>query len=415
VTTPPTRAERQEAQPASEEVVEVAPGVLRLQLPIPLPGLKHVNTYALEDERGWTVVDPGMPGPMSFRALEQRCRTAGFRPQDVHTVVVTHSHPDHFGGAGKLREVAGADMVTSSRFVLWWDADDTDEADSVSAGRPSDAPTDPRELAELDADTAADEAHAHDHAHDHRDHSDHGGNGHGHDGGRDNGTIDDGLSERERHERVRRAWRQPTPWGGEPPRPPRRMRMKVRLLAPFRKRLFPTPRPSVRLGDTETIRLGRREWVALHTPGHTADHLCLYDPEGGVLLSGDHVLPSITPHISGIGAGPDPLAAFITSLDRVAGLDGVRHVLPAHGHPFTDLAGRVEDIKVHHDQRLERLKGYVAEVGEGTVTDLSHMLFKPRSWGPMAESETYAHLEHLRIAGDVERRDDPDGFRYAVR
>ncbi|MCX6527851.1 MAG: MBL fold metallo-hydrolase, partial [Actinobacteria bacterium] len=31
----------------------------------------------------------------------------------------------------------------------------------------------------------------------------------------------------------------------------------------------------------------RREWVALHTPGHTEDHLCLFDPEGGVLLSGD--------------------------------------------------------------------------------------------------------------------------------
>ena len=48
----------------------------------------------------------------------------------------------------------------------------------------------------------------------------------------------------------------------------------------------------------------------LHTPGHTPDHLCLYDPEGGILLSGDHVLPTITPHISGVDAGPDPLTAF---------------------------------------------------------------------------------------------------------
>ena len=395
--TPPTRAERQEAQAASDEVVEVAPGVLRLQLPIPLQGLRHVNTYALEDERGWTVVDPGMPGPLSWRALEQRSRTAGFRVDDIHTVVVTHSHPDHFGGAGKLREAVGADVVTSSRFQLWWDADDVDEADSVAAERPADAPTNPRDLAELDADTDTDAETDDDDA----------GDGHIH--------ADDGLSDKDRRARLRRAWKQPTPWGGEPPRPPRRMRMKVRLLGPFRKRLFPSPRPSIRLGDTQTIRLGRREWVALHTPGHTADHLCLYDPESGILLSGDHVLPSITPHISGIGAGPDPLAAFITSLDRVAGLEGVRHVLPAHGHPFTDLPGRVDDIKEHHDQRLERLRGFVAEVGEGTVTDLSHMLFKPRSWGPMAESETYAHLEHLRLAGDVTRRDDADGFLYALR
>jgi len=355
--------------------------VLRLQLPIPLQGLRHVNTYALEDERGWTVVDPGMPGPMSWRALEQRCRTAGFLPKDIHTVVVTHSHPDHFGGAGKLRETAGADVVTSSRFQLWWDADDVDEADSVDAERPADAPTDPRDLAELDADTQADEA----------------------------------RRARENRARMRRAWKEPTPWGGEPPRPPRRMRIKVRVLGPFRKRLFPSPRPSIRLADTQTIRLGRRDWIALHTPGHTFDHLCLYEPGDGILLSGDHVLPSITPHISGIGAGPDPLSAFITSLDRVAGLDGVRHVLPAHGHPFTDLPGRVGDIKEHHEQRLERLRGFVAEVGDGTVTDLSHMLFKPRSWGPMAESETYAHLEHLRLAGDVTRRDDADGFLYTSR
>ena len=39
----------------------------------------------------------------------------------------------------------------------------------------------------------------------------------------------------------------------------------------------------------------------MHTPGHTADHLCLFDPAEGVLLSGDHVLPTITPHINGIG------------------------------------------------------------------------------------------------------------------
>jgi glyoxylase-like metal-dependent hydrolase (beta-lactamase superfamily II) len=406
VTTPPTRTERQEAQAASDEVIEVAPGVLRLQLPIPLPGLRHVNTYALEDERGWTVVDPGMPGPLSWRALEQRCKTAGFRTKDIHTVVVTHSHPDHFGGAGKLRQVAGAEMVTSSRFKLWWDPEDDDEADSVAAARPADAPTDPADLADLDASADAD-GHGHDHhdghGHDHDYDHDHDGNG------RHNGEGDD------RPGAARTPWSRPTPWGGAAPRPPRKTLLAMRVLGPFRQKLFPTPRPSVRLDDAATIRLGRREWVALHTPGHTADHLCLYDPEGGVLLAGDHVLPSITPHISGIGAGPDPLAAFITSLDRVAGLDGVRHVLPAHGQPFTDLQGRVDDIKEHHDQRLERLRGYVAERSEGSVNDLMQMLFRPRSWGAMAESETYAHLEHLRIAGTVTRRDDADGFRYSVR
>ena len=40
------------------------------------------------------------------------------------------------------------------------------------------------------------------------------------------------------------------------------------------------------------------------------------------------------------------------------------------------------------------------------MEDYSHQLFKPRSWGQMAESETYAHLEHLRATGEVVSRDD---------
>ncbi|MCB1262168.1 MAG: MBL fold metallo-hydrolase, partial [Acidimicrobiales bacterium] len=92
----------------------------------------------------------------------------------------------------------------------------------------------------------------------------------------------------------------------------------------------------------------------LYTPGHTADHLCLFDPTEGVLLAGDHVLPTITPHISGMIEG-DPLARYVESLDRIASFDDIRLVLPAHGQPFTRLVARVGEIKAHHDDRLEQL------------------------------------------------------------
>ncbi len=49
------------------------------------------------------------------------------------------------------------------------------------------------------------------------------------------------------------------------------------------------------------------------------------------------------------------------------------------------------------------------EIGPATVQQYSRRLFRPRSWGAMAESETYAHLEHLYIAGDAERRAEKDG------
>ena len=107
-TQPRARPPRQEQEPASEEVTEVAPGVLRMQLPIWMPGLGHVNMYGLVDDRGIAVVDPGLPGPQSWKALKQRLKTAGYRVKDIHTVVVTHSHPDHFGGAGRIAREAGA-------------------------------------------------------------------------------------------------------------------------------------------------------------------------------------------------------------------------------------------------------------------------------------------------------------------
>ncbi len=316
----------------------MAPGILRLQLPIDMPGLGHVNCYALEDPSGITLVDPGMPGPKSWKQLLDRFTRAGFGLRHVHTVVVTHSHIDHFGASGRLRVETGARVVTERSFRTWWDPNDAGDV-------------------ELDL--------------------------------RPEGESEpDGLP-----------WDRVTPWGGAHPRPPLSVRLRYKVLRPVMKQWFATPSPSLRLHDGEPAHLGGREWTAVHTPGHTTDHLCLFDQAGGVLLSGDHVLPSITPHISGLDAGPDPLTDFVASLDKVANLEGVRTVLPAHGHPFTDLQGRVTDIQAHHRERLERLRGLLGSLGEASVEQLSQRLFRPRSWGSMAESETYAHLEHLRTVG----------------
>ena len=71
-------------------------------------------------------------------------------------------------------------------------------------------------------------------------------------------------------------------------------------------RFVSTPRPTRRVADADVLELGGREWVSVHTPGHTEDHLCLWDPNDGVMISGDHVLPTITPHISGLSENPDP-------------------------------------------------------------------------------------------------------------
>src|SRR5512144_698775 len=111
-----SRVPKQEQETAREEVTEVAPGVLRMELPIRMPGLGHVNCYALLDERGAAVVDPGLPGTATWRALQARLARAGLRVRDVHTVIVTHSHPDHFGGAARFFAETGCKVIAHRAF-----------------------------------------------------------------------------------------------------------------------------------------------------------------------------------------------------------------------------------------------------------------------------------------------------------
>ena len=111
-----TRPIKQEQETASEDISEVAAGVLRAQLPVNLPGLGHVNCYILEDEDGIAVIDPGLPGNDSWEALTARLKKAGYKPENIHTAIVTHSHFDHFGGAERIREVSHADILTHEHF-----------------------------------------------------------------------------------------------------------------------------------------------------------------------------------------------------------------------------------------------------------------------------------------------------------
>jgi glyoxylase-like metal-dependent hydrolase (beta-lactamase superfamily II) len=191
--------------------------------------------------------------------------------------------------------------------------------------------------------------------------------------------------------------------------PPLRRRVMIRAM----RLVYNPPDPTRRVQHGAPVTLAGREWFAVHTPGHTLDHLCLFDPEQGILLSGDHVLPSITPHIAGSLRG-DALRSYLATLDLVAGLDGVRLGLPAHGHPFVDVPGRVDAIKQHHAERTERLRNASRALGPAGVVELSRELFPEKHWGVMAESETFAHIEHLVLAGEAERWSEGDRLVYRV-
>ncbi len=59
-------ARRQEQEEARSQISEAAPNVVRMELPIRMPGLGHVNCYALLDKDGAAIVDPGLPGPATW-------------------------------------------------------------------------------------------------------------------------------------------------------------------------------------------------------------------------------------------------------------------------------------------------------------------------------------------------------------
>lgn len=361
---------REEQEKARPETVEIVPGVLRMELPISMPGLGHVNCYALVDSEGATVVDPGLPGSANWKALLDRLKQAGLSAKHIHTVVVTHSHPDHFGGAARFASESGAEVVAHRNFAF-----------ASYGARPAEPEV---SVEDLDADRVRRQEAA-----------------------SESGQAPEEPARPAATPNPSDRWKGNSPWGGQHPKPPLRSRMRWRLMRMAGPGSFiPTITRPVEHGDV--LEIGGREWFVLHTPGHTEDHICLHDPDSGVFLAGDHVLPTITPHISGLGHARDPLKSFFYSLDRVGEIHGVKKVLPAHGHPFQDLHSRTEAIKRHHFERLEKVKEIGRELGGATVEAYTQRLFKRRSWGPMAESETYAHLEHLRLSGEAESHRDKD-------
>jgi glyoxylase-like metal-dependent hydrolase (beta-lactamase superfamily II) len=368
---------KQEQEKAREEVTEVAPGVLRMQLDIQIPGLGHVNCYALLDNEGAAVVDPGLPGPDTYKILVSRLKQADLKIKDIHSVIVTHSHPDHFGGAARIAAESGAKVIAHENFSFGPAAAHHHHEPEVS-------------VEDLEAHRSALE-----------------GDQASHEPKPGKAQISSYAPATEGHRS------KGTPWGGSSPRPPKKMFFKWMMMRWLGKaNWFPEISDPVKGGDV--LRLAGREWFVVHTPGHTEDHFCLHDPASQLFIAGDHVLPTITPHISGITQRPDPLNAFFESLDRVAELPDVANVLPAHGHPFDDLANRADAIKKHHFERLDKLRSIGKELGPSTVTAFSHELFREKSWGAMAESETYAHLEHLRLAGDADVHEEARKLIYST-
>jgi glyoxylase-like metal-dependent hydrolase (beta-lactamase superfamily II) len=301
---------------------KVIPGVWRLRLPLPWPGVPHCNAWALAAGSGVVLVDTGMHEPGSMAHLERALDQAGLKVEHVRLIVCTHAHVDHCGQAPAIAQRA--------RCEVWMH---------------------------------------HDHAH-----------------------HTDGDPEEALKRRVVVAHQ-----SGVPAEAVQRWIERRRGQGTGQAGVLRIDRELAE-GDTVDTDLGA--WRVIDTPGHAPSHICLYQPERRLLISGDHLLGRVSLYFD-TGYTPDPVAEFLDSLGKVENLDA-RLVLSGHGRPFTDIAGHVAANRSLIEQRLTAvqaaLPGTAYEIAQGVYGERFNEL--TATW---LLTKTLAWLSHLERRGLAER------------
>jgi glyoxylase-like metal-dependent hydrolase (beta-lactamase superfamily II) len=315
----------------------VLPGLWRLRLPLPWPGVPHCNAWAIAAGPGIVLVDTGMHEPGSLAQLERAMDQVNLRLEDVRLLACTHAHSDHWGQAASIMERAGC--------ALWMHPN-----------------------------------HAHATA----------------------GAQDPQAALARRLEVGRQS--------GVPPQ----------ALAEYAERMKDIPsgvaevvEPDHALVEGVTIESDLGSWTAYETPGHAPSHVCLFQPERRLLISGDHVLGRISLFYD-YGYTPDPVGEFLGSLDKVDALDA-RLALSGHGKPFVDVHGH---IKGNRSLVAERLGAVMTAVRAGPKTAVQILPevydqpidFRNATW---FLSETLSYLRHLEAQDRVRSAQDGGAERWS--
>jgi glyoxylase-like metal-dependent hydrolase (beta-lactamase superfamily II) len=170
--------------------------------------------------------------------------------------------------------------------------------------------------------------------------------------------------------------------------------------------------------DQQEIELVGERYRVFWVPGHSDGQIMLFRERDGVLLAADHILPRITPNVGLYSAQGrlNPLGDYLDSLRKVEHLPA-SIVLPGHGDPFPGLATRVQELIEHHAEREQQIQRLLAGQPQHAYY-LTRHLFGERlksqdSWR-MAMAETLAHLEHLRINGQITQQHSDGVIFYAA-
>lgn len=181
----------------------------------------------------------------------------------------------------------------------------------------------------------------------------------------------------------------------------------------YARRIVAPPQTLRRIQDGEEITIGTGRWRVIVSHGHAPEHAALWNREAGILISGDQVLPAISPNVSVWPTEPlaDPLAGFLASLGSFAPLPPETLVLPSHGRPFYGLHARLEALAAHHQERLDRIRAACATAPHSGC-DLVSVLFRPGLDTHQlffALGEAVAHAHWLEGRGALLRETGADG------
>ncbi len=163
--------------------------------------------------------------------------------------------------------------------------------------------------------------------------------------------------------------------------------------------------------DGHIFQIGRYTLRCLLTKGHTRGHLCLYEEEGKRLFAGDHILAKITPNITQFDFSHNALEEYLASLDLLASLD-IAVAFPGHRVRIDDVRGRIEELKKHHQARLDEVRRIVGDEVVDTVAVTRRMRWSlsidnwedyPPAQKIFSAGEALAHLHHLSVKGELKR------------
>ena len=180
----------------------------------------------------------------------------------------------------------------------------------------------------------------------------------------------------------------------------------------FRKAVTPLPPQVHSVQAGQEIRIGEDDWQVIVGQGHSPEHLCLFNHKTRVLISGDQILPRITPHIGLHASEPaaNPLQLYLDTLANFDHLPNDTLVLPAHGLPFYRLHPRLAFLRQHHAERLALLEEFCSEPTR--VLSTLKVMFQ-RELNPfealLGMSESLSHLHCLMGQGRVVRKTGDDG------